>query len=1367
MNFRNNTLLLFILSFFVNVGYGQSVSYIDIEKGLSNNTVTSIYKDKFGLMWFGTLDGLNRYDGYSFKIFRNKFDDPASLPNDIITAINADNLGNIWVGTQKGLAILDSKTLSLSKITYTNSAGQKKELNEWVNAIQKDHDGNIYIGVNDLGLLICKGGSAEAVQVPLPGTSKEQRYHYSVTAISAELHKNIWVAVNNSQLMEYSIGKDTLSLMGQSEAAMTAICPDAFGNLWLGTKNGVLRYDSKSKTINRFDLRKQVLNESNISAMILDEKGQLWIATNGEGLVQIEGATTNTYRVLQQYDSRSITSDALFTIVEDEQSRKWIGTLRGGIDVIDEKRNQFKTYANNPNNANSLVNNFTFSFCEDKNQQVWIGTDGGGLSIWNKKANTFKNYKYASGDKGTIKSNRIPSIIRDDKGDMWIGTFDGGVSKFDVSSNRFETIAFQNPNDYHSVWRLYKDNGGGIWALCLRGPKPIGTKRLFKYNVIKNIFVATPFDVNEDVIAIADEDKDDFWLGGFSGLMRCNINKGITKTIDLKTIVRALYKSRSGLLWIGTYGRGLMSYNAASNRFVEYTEENGLCNNKVLNIEEDSKGNLWVSTYNGISKLNPATGKFENFYAVDGLQSNQFYYNASGHLSSGELLFGGIKGFNIFNPDSIRQFHDFPALIISGLRIENTPTNANNEFFPGASNLYNLDHIRLPYDKAIISLDYAALEYSLPEKIQYAYLLKGRDKSWNYVGGQRTINYSHLNEGDYVLKIRSTNASGIWNQNEKVIYITVLPPWYRTWWAYLFYLTGIALSIYAYLYYQKKQTKLQLEVEFVKALNEKKIAFFTNISHELRTPLTLIVNPIKELLHSNGTNVDLVDISAVYRNSRRLLSLVDQLLLFRSSEDEIAELHPALLNLKEVCYEIFLCFNNQVNAKRITYKFECAQDNIKIEADREKLEIILFNLLSNAIKYTPANGTVILDIQQEQGVILISVSDDGEGIPPETGDKLFDKFYRLQTETDGVAESGFGIGLYLAKKYVDLHGGKLSYTSELGKGTCFTILLAVPDQIALADKHYRHQATTSLLLDELVADTADAVIDVTKASDKNVSDIMDNIVNKKHVILLIDDDPEMRNYIKTLLKDEYIIHEAGDADEGFATVLEVDPDIIVCDVVMKGTSGVEFCAKMKESPTFSHVPIILLTGSSSPEIKLKGIECGADDYITKPFESELLVARIKSMLKGRDTLKSYFLNEITLKNNTQKIPAEYSEFLHKCISIVEAHLEDEDFSIKTFTDEIGMSRSKLFRKIKSISGLSSSEFIRYIRLRKAAELMIRTDMQIKEIAFRIGFQDIKHFREQFNKLFDMNPSEFIRKYRNTFSLNHNLSMGIPGQKHKG
>ncbi len=1355
MPFNVFAILTFVFSTFIATVFSQNVHYLGIENGLSNNTVTAIHKDKFGLMWFGTLDGINRYDGYSFKVFRNKYNDPASLPDDIITAISSDGLGNIWVGTQKGVGVYENKTLQFAKVNYRVSNGTQLPVTNWVNAIQKDTKGNIYIGANDIGLLFCQSGSKEANRIPISGIAEKLSKHYSVEAMSSPYEGRMWVAIAGLGLALYDLGSRQLILTNNDVSAATCITPDILGNLWIGTKHGMLHYDVKTKIVDKFDLGGPLVNMARISSVISDKSARLWIATDGQGLLQIDGIANGMPRVSSPFRD-ALSSDALFTIIEDDRSCKWIGTLRGGIQVIDERKNQFKTYTHSASNPNSLVNNFTFSFCEDRNDNVWIGTDGGGLSIWDRKQNSFKNYVYSVGKNNVLSNNRISSIVRDAKDNMWIGSYGVGVIKYNLDSKAFKKVNFQNPAMDHSIWRLYIDKNEDVWVLCLRGEWKRKNTRLFKFNRQTNSFTSAPFDVGTDILAITDDDKNNFWMGGLAGIMHANKVRGIDKAINLKTIVRALHKSRKGILWIGTYGRGLIAFDTKSNHFTSYTEENGLCNNKVLNIEEDNKGNIWVSTNNGISKVTPSTGKISNFYAADGLQSNQFYFNASAHLRSGELIFGGIKGFNIFNPDSIRQFHDFPSLIVSGIRIANSVVNAGSEFLPDAKNVYTVNKITLPYDKAILSLDYVALEYSVPEKIQYAYYLKGWDKSWNYVNKLRTINYSRLNEGEYVLKIKSTNASGIWNTKEKIIYVTVLPPWYRTWWAYSFYLLVIGSAVYIYVYYQKEKSRLKYEVKLsgLKAaqeteLNEKKISFFTNIAHELRTPLTLIVNPITDLL-TNKENINFVDVSAVHRNTKRLLSLVDQLLLFKSTNNEISALKPEVLNLVEVCNEVFLCFNIQVKAKKINYSFQNVSDKLLAFADREKIEIVLFNLISNAIKYSEGQGSVSFVLKEEDGNAVMSVKNTGAVIPAHIGDKLFEKFFRLEQVDTPSKTSGFGIGLFVSKKIAEIQGGSLTYSSTAEEGTVFVYKIPTHAESITEEAINWEKSADTPLPTEPSTETAGRGPEAKQTVSENMNQVYEGVIEQRPKVLIVDDDAEMRNYIGQLLESSYTVFEAESAENALKILKKTEPDIIISDIVMPGISGVEFCSKVKETLEYSHIPVILLTGTSSPEVKLKGIECGADDYVTKPFEKDLLVARIKSILKSRDALKKFFFNEVTLQGNNEKVPEEYSTFLKTGIEIVERHIEDRDFNVQVFIKEMKMSRTTIYRRVKAISGLSITEFIRYIRLKKAAELMIKTDIQVKEVSYAVGINDPKYFREQFNKIFGINPSEYIKKYRRTF-----------------
>ena len=827
-------------------------------------------------------------------------------------------------------------------------------------------------------------------------------------------------------------------------------------------------------------------------------------------------------------------------------------------------------------------------------------------------------------------------------------------------------------------------------------------------------------------------------------------------------------EDRSGNFWVGTEGGGLILFNRTQGKIIaRYTTDEGLCSNSILTILEDAAGNLWMSTFNGIAKFNPKNKTFKNYYKGDGLQSNQFNYHAALKLRSGEFAFGGINGFSLFRPENIVAATGNPKIFVTDVKVANTSLEKDPSL-DIQTNSNRIELIRIPFNKAVLSFEFAALEYSAPDKIQYAYYMQGSDKDWNYCGNSRKVVYSHLSEGTYTFRVKNTNAEGQWNKSTVQISIIVLPPWYRTWWAYLMYVAMIGAAVYFYLQYRSKQTRLQYEVKIAKLnaenerserekehaerekerilnekereINEKKISFFTNISHEFRTPLTLIINPVKALLEKNsGEQKDRGELNIVYRNARRMLSLVDQLLLFRKAESGLDIIKPAKLNLHDLAYEVYLCFIQQAKAQRIDYVFECANKDVTIYADREKLEIILYNLLSNALKYTSPEGSIWFSIAEGTDDVAIKVEDNGAGIPAETGERLFDKFYKAE-RTKTSSRAGFGIGLFLVKNFTELHGGTISYQSEEGQGTTFTLLLQKGRAHFGAEVIISETATAPQLLETLKEEEE---IGENNAGEEPLTEL----VSEKPSILIIDDDESIRQYLVRLFKDIYIIYQAENGEAGLATAQKYLPDLIISDIHMKEMSGIGLCRAVKENDQLSHIPVILLTGATSDELRLQGVEGGADDYIVKPFDSKLLLARVVTLLKNRNTVQKYFYNEITLNKNEFKVSSEYREFLDKCIAIVEKHLKDKNFSVQTLLNEMGMSHSNLLRKIKSISGQPVNIFIRSIRLRKAAELFINTDYSIKETAYTVGIRDIKYFREQFNKLFGMNPSDYVKKYR--------------------
>jgi signal transduction histidine kinase/DNA-binding NarL/FixJ family response regulator len=793
-------------------------------------------------------------------------------------------------------------------------------------------------------------------------------------------------------------------------------------------------------------------------------------------------------------------------------------------------------------------------------------------------------------------------------------------------------------------------------------------------------------------------------------------------------------------MWIGTEGGGLLLFNTATGKFRRFSEAEGLPGNTILRLLEDDKGNLWLSTFNGLAKFDPVQYTCRNFSQTDGLQSNQFSYNAALRLRSGEFLFGGIKGFNIFHPDSIYERSNFSPAFLTAIRLNNVPIGQNTRYISKRS-LENIEEITVPYDKAAVSLDFVALEYTSPDKIGYSYLLEGWDKDWNDARESRTANYTHLPEGNYSFMIKVTNADGKWGEEKRLLRIIVLPPWYRTPWAYGVYIALILGVIYLYIQYKSRQERLRYEIRLAhlesekeKEINEKKLSFFTNISHEFRTPLTLIINPLKELKDNEKLGV-------VYRNARRLLSLVDQLLLFRKADNE--ELKVTRFDITLLCEEVFLCFTQQAESRNIRYQFLTDSNGpLDIYANYEQIEIALFNLLSNAFKFTPDGGEISFRMQVTAGGVDIILQDSGAGIPENMGDKIFDKFQHGDSHS-----SGFGIGLYLVKKFIENHKGNVAYTSKVNEGTTFCVHLKTGtthfDAMLLKEEPVKKSAILDELMDE-----------VYRKPEKPVSS--EEMITEKRTVLLIDDNTEIREYLRRLFEDKYIVYEAENGTEGFAAVEKFMPDLVISDVHMEGMNGIELCRKIKETDIISHIPVVLLTSASSSEAKMEGIEGGADDYITKPFDSALLLVKVQTIIRNRNLLQQYFLESITLRTSYVKVPAEYQDFLKKCIEIVEANIGNEDFNIKTFTQAIGMSHSSLYKKVKSISGQTINAFIRSIRLRKAAVLMLKENYTVNQAAFQVGIVDIKYFREQFHKLFGMNPSAYVKKYRHSFNQDLNV-----------
>lgn len=1328
-------------------GYPQDypVKFLDISDGLSNNSVTTIFQDSEGFMWFGTYDGLNRYDGYNFKVFRNRINDPKSLLFNTIYDIEGDSKKNIWVGGANGVCVYNKTNNRFNPVQFILSDQKPKVLKDIIHQMRSVSENLVLIASQNLGLITFENGTFVGKHIPLNVLgSRISVSNYDAIALQDDKKKaHCWVYVRNVGICSYSYTSKSLKVVFplSKEVKAMKLAPDE--NLWLGTDEGLFLFNTKSGALsgNYFTVK------CSVTDILLDKKKEIWITTDGCGIFKVD--RTNQKAIAQNniQGNQLAKSNSVWSLYEDKSGNKWFGSLRGGISMLSNTPKYFKSIRYN---AKDPAENFILSFCEDEKRNIWVGTDGAGLKYWNRKNNTYVNYGNA------LSSTFITGITRDNNNDIWISTWAGGINRINKKDNSVTRFSCYNPYTKQiekNIWFVYKDSKANIWASATNEGS------LYLFDRTKNNFVLFDRTINNLQCLIETKDGK-LWGANYGTLF--SIEKNIRKIVKIafSNPIRCIHEDKDKNLWLGTQEGGLVLYDRKTNNFKRFTSDDGLPSNTILRLLEDKEGNLWMSTYNGVCRFDKKRKTFRNFSVNDGLQSNQFSFNAGLQLSTGEFLFGGINGFNVFFPEAIKGFNQKNNVLLTDFYVNNQLIEESKAAITTDSE--KIKEVELAYDQTTLSLEFVALDYNNADKINYAYFLENWDEQWNYVGQARKANYSRLPEGKYTFKVKTTNFKGGWNKEVSLVSIQVLPPWYRTWWAYLLYILSISGLLFVYLDYHKNKEKLKYKVKIAeleskkeKEIAEKQSSMFTYISHEFRTPLSLIINPLKKAVQKenvqNGSSGS--DLAIAHRNARRLLSLVDQLLLFRKAENDADSLRLSPINVNNLCNEVYQCFVNQAKDKSINYNFTIPGHEIVIIGDYEKIEISLFNLMSNAFKYTPIGGEINLIVTESDDEVFLEISDSGDGIEKKDIEVIFEKFKQINSKVS--IGTGFGIGLFIVKYFVDKHKGQVSCESEVGKGSTFKLTFLK------GNSHFENVEITndapqrSQLFDELIIDDAEENNTVSN-SIVSESDFQKIMLTEKRTILIIDDNQEIRAYLIKLFSENYVVYSAENGEEGLKLTKKHMPDLVISDITMEEMDGLELCRKIKESNDLSHIPVILLTASKNPETHLQGINDGADDYITKPFDDDILKARVESLLRNRSNLRTYFLDSITLKENTQKVPVEYQEILKKCIDIVEANIHKRDFTIKNFALEMGMSHRTLYTKIKIISGQTLNAFIRSVRIRRAAMLMLTEDMNITQASAEVGFEDPKYFRQQFVKLFGMTPSEYIKKYKSSFNSDLNI-----------
>ena len=1359
--------------------FSKKVIKYSLKDGLSFATVYGIIQDNRGFMWFATGDGLNRFDGTNFKVFKFDPGNPYSLPSDYVQTIYKDTHGDIWISSRRGIYQFDTNKERFTK--FSPLTAHPACLNN-VGNIFENKKNQLWFSCGPFGFSFYNKKDnffKNYTKKELPGLVGGS----SVINVIEDSFGLLWVGTRDGGLNVFSTkdGKVIKNLNDQfplnkiPQGLINSIYEDHNHDIWIATSKGLALYKRKENNFHVFLGQAYNLRSNYFFSLLEDSRKNLLVGLLDGGLynIDIDKAASLSYKNItidpvKSEDNFSITARTIQTLFQDRDKNIWAGTYGDGIYMLSRVPEKFQKFQNKLVDAYGISSLRYYGMCMDDDGYLWMGTDGDG--IYKKKLNgEVVKYYRANGQKGSLTSNNILCAYKDHSNTLWFGSYSHGLFRYDKKADSFTNFSHQ-PNDPTSIGLndvrvILEDSKNNLWVGTNGGGLsllPAGSTKFVNYNP-QNSSIAS-----DCIRALAEDKHGNLIIGTYASGLKYFI-KEKNKFVDYFTraesekfltnhFIYSLYLDENENLYIGTEGDGLVIYNTKSHQFKRYTEKDGLANNTVNAIQQDEAGNIWISTNRGLSRIDVRANKIINYDSSDGLQGGQFNPGSSMYCSKNKfMVFGGTEGYNIFYPAEVKQNLFRPKVLITGLQLFDKEVEVGQKDSILSSAINESTQIVLKPGQSVFSIQYVALNYAYAEKSEFAYQLVGLERNWNYIKNQRSVTYRYLPPGDYTFKVKAANQDGIWFENYATLKIKVLPPWYKTWWAFLSYFLIAAALIYYYLLYRSNQARLKYEVKIAqmsaekeKELNERKLSFFTNVSHEFRTPLTLIINPVKELLFSTGERSnDTTNLNIVYRNARRLLSLVDQLLLFRKADSGADKLKIVKLNIVNLFKEVFLCFNHQAKSKNIQFDFFCDAETIELFADREKIEIALFNLISNALKFTPDNGTVNCWISETATSVNIEIRDSGCGIDEAIGEQLFNKFYQAQSEMPSTG--GFGIGLYLVKMFIENHKGSISYESVKGVGTTFKIGLLKGKEHLIPNLIFEDVLENSVFLDELI----EGYEELPKNKDLNPGKGRKEefLSAESKSMLIVDDNAQIRQYLKQIFSAEFEIFEADNGSEGLDMAFQFLPDIIISDVMMQGLSGIELCSRVKEEPASSHIPVLLLTASSSPEIKLKGIEGGADDYISKPFEKELLIARVNGILKSKNNLQQYFYNEITLKSNDFKIPPDYRKFLAECIKIVEDNLADSDFCIKTLADEIGMSHSNLYKKIRAISGQSANSFIRFIRLRKAAEMFLNTDCTVSEAAYKVGINDPKYFREQFNKLFELNPSEYIKKFRTPFHNN--------------
>ncbi len=1364
---------------FSPISYAQlndiKFSHLDIDDGLSNNQVNSILKDQHGFMWFGTMSGLNRFDGYNFKIFRHIAGDSTSISDSYIENIQEDRLGRLWVITRKGLNLYDHKTEKF--IHHSKLISEKQPITPMaVNSINSDKNGFFWFGVTGVGLLkVHFSNNPDSTTVSLinhqPGDASSLCSN-SISDIKTDTSGNLWLIYRNGILerlnshthkVEYR--SNYLSELYNDKWLAYNIFIDSDDDIWIYAINdakGVFYFNHKNKTYSHLTSKSKFKLSTDIikGGIEQDEKGRIWIGTDHGGINVLDKNDFSITNLLHDENNPfSVSQNVINCVAKDNIGTIWVGTYKKGISYFREGVFKFDLFTHSKSDPKSLPFNDIHCYEEDHLGNLWIGTNGGGLIYFDRKKNTFKRYLHDENDPNSLSSDVVISLELDSKNNLWVGTFYGGLNKFD--GEKF--IKFRhNNNDSTSLvsdkaWRVIEDFKGTLWVGTLGEGldtlnRETGEFTHFRTSDENSIH-------SNDITYFEEGNNGDLWIGSSYGIDHYDRKHNtfrhlVTQPNNPNSLsnfnVNCIYENKEGNLWIGTRD-GLNYYDLDNASFHVFRTEDGLPGNSILSISADTKGNLWLGTSNGLSNmlLNGAPGnsnfryRFLNYDIQDGLQGREFNFGASHTTKDGKMFFGGSNGMNMLS-EELALNTTVPKMAFTNFQVFNKPIGVgqklNGRVLLNKSITFS-DQVELRHSENIFSIEFAVLDFFQPEKSKYAYKLENFNDDWLITDGDfRKVTYTNLDPGSYTFKVKASNAEGFWSDEIKSIEIIISPPYWKTPIAFFIYgvliLGALLLARTIILERERMKHKLELErqeAERIHELDMIKTKFFTNVSHELRTPLSLIMAPIEKLTNNIQNTNQKRQLIVMQRNAKRLLNLVNQLLDFRKMEVQKFKLNPANADIIQFIKETSESFVDLSENNDIHFEIKTSISQLVMLFDFDKMEKIIFNLLSNAFKFTPQNGTItisvdVFNVSRNQKQLSIKVIDTGIGIPNDKFDKIFERFFHNSSQGN-IMNYGSGIGLALTKEFVELHNGSIYVNSQPNEGSTFIVTIPVSTNEPII----KSQPMS-------IVSKKSGCLNQANIQEKPVAEID----NQKHVILLVEDNDDFRFYLKDNLKSYYNIVDVTNGKEGWEKAIKISPKLIVSDIMMPVMDGQELCKKLKSDLRTRHIPIILLSAQAEDKDMIRGYENLADDYITKPFNFEILQSRIKNLITVRKSLDVH--EKVELKPSEIIVNSTEADMVRKITKIIETNIDNVSFSVEELSRELGMSRVNLYKKLLAITNKTPIQYIRHIRIKRAAQLLSQSQMTVAEVAYKVGFNNPKNFTKYFKAAYKTLPSKYAKTF---------------------